>query len=132
MYEAARSSPDPEALPLRLRAERDFSELLVLLLRLGDDFRQAAQGEPELLLGLVERARAAKRPERFGRFLAACSALWPPVATEGAKNLRLTLAEVEKVGADSLQAEGLRGAELGRELRRRRLGAIRQSLARET
>lgn len=129
MYAAARLSPDAKGLSLRLRAEREFSELLEMLLRLGDDYRLAVRGKTEQLFRLIEAARAPKQPERFRDFLAACSALWPAAAGEDAENIRQALTAVEKVRADSLQAEGFQGLELGRELRRRRLSAIRQSLA---
>ena len=129
MFEAARSSPDTTGFLQRLRAERDYAELLEMLLRLGDDYRAAVGGEPELLLGLIEATRAMQRPGRFRCFISACSALWPAEARQGAENLLQALAALDKVDSASLQVKGLRGVELGKALRRLRLAAIYQSVS---
>jgi len=123
MYQAARQAGDTPRFPLNLRVEREYAELLELLLRLDDPYPKAAFGDPESTLILIEQGRALQQPERFQRFLGACDALWP---TDNGGRARITnaLARVKCIDASGLQGEGFQGAALGQELRRRRLAAL--------
>ncbi len=111
-----------------LRVPREYGDLLEMLLRHGALFAEAAEGRAESMLQLVRSTRAEQQPERFQRFLLAAGALWPEAAGAAGPNLQKALSAVVSVSADVLQAEGLAGAELGAELERRRLAAIRSLL----
>ncbi len=123
MYQAARQAGDAPGFLLDLRAERAYAELLEMLLRLGEHYPTAAVGDPEKILILIEQGRALQQPERFQRFLAACDVLWP-TESDGRVKIANALDRVKRINASELQREGLQGAALGQELRRRRLAAL--------
>jgi len=123
MYQAARQAGDTPGFLLSLRAEREYAELLEMLLRLGDHYPTAAVGDPEKTLKLIEQGRALQQPERFKQFLVACDALWP-TGSDGRVKITDALDRVKGINVSELQGEGLQGAALGQELRRRRLAVL--------
>ncbi len=130
MYPALRNGALPEVLCRRLRAERDYSELLGLVAALGPVFARADQADAAALWRLLEQVRALQRGERFMFFLQACAALWPDVAAQATRRLECAATAAATVDARSLQSEGLSGPALGRELARRRIDAISDAVCR--
>lgn len=126
IYPAARIMLDPQPLCERLRAEREYVELSQLLLRMDSTYKAALGGDPEKILELIEAARAMQQPVRFRRFCTACAVLWPENHKHFDFQLERILKAVAAVLPTELLQQGLRGAELGRELHRRRLDAICQ------
>jgi tRNA nucleotidyltransferase (CCA-adding enzyme) len=120
---------DPAGLCRRLRAERDSAELLELLVRWGEDLRGAGEAGGARLLQLLERLRAWQRPQRWQQLLSAARALWPEQGQAAAERLQQALAGVQQVQGRELADSGLRGPELGRELKRRRIAAVEAALA---
>ncbi len=125
---AADPADGSAALCEALRAPREYGDLLDMVVRYGALFEAAAEGDAGSILQLIGSARAEQQPERFQRFLQAAGALRPEAAVAACSNLEKALRVVVSVSADVLQAEGLTGAELGAELERRRLAAIRSVL----
>ena len=112
----------------RLRAPRGYCELLELLQRGGELFRDAGEGSAESILRLIRQSRATQQAERFDLFCLAASALWPDLAPAARRNLELSLRAIVKVSSRELQQEGFSGVELGVELERRQLAAVRAAL----
>lgn len=123
-FEAALRLDDLQAFLHRLRAERGYAELLERLLALRSTCEQAARGDAEALLQLLERARALQQPERFRQLLESCFALHP----QSAEPLRLGVERarrvLDEISAKTLQQEGYRGEALGRILHQRRLARL--------
>jgi len=124
MHLAAAAADSVEAFCSRLRAERECSELLDLVVRLGPAFAESKQAGADSLLALLEKTRAQQQAERFQDFLAACGALWPDVAEVATQRLQLALSGMNDIVAKDLLAEGFQGPKLGAELARRRIQAI--------
>lgn len=115
----------------RRRVPGDYCELLGLVLRYGQLFRAAADDEAEAILKLLHAIRAQQQPERFTRFEQVCNALWPQLADQACAHLESGRQVVRSVSAARLSETGLQGAELGKELERRQLAALRLMLAGE-
>jgi tRNA nucleotidyltransferase (CCA-adding enzyme) len=112
----------------RLRAPREYADLLELTVRSEALFRSTATGGAEDLLKLIKQTRAEQQPQRFQQFLEACSALWPNLSAAAGKNLQQALLALKEVSVEELKKRGLAGAELGAELDRQRLQAITSRL----
>ncbi len=125
---AAQGIADGDQLCRRLRAGREYAELLRLLVSHGAAFAGLPSDDPVPMLELVHATRALQRRSRFKRFLSACRACWPHRGEERARLLERALAAAASVSAQGLVDEGFAGAELGKELNRRRLAAIRDGL----
>jgi tRNA nucleotidyltransferase (CCA-adding enzyme) len=126
--EAAGNTGDPGGLCESLRAPREYRDLLELVVQCNGLFRGVAEGDAESILQLLRVSRAEQHPDRFQRFLQAAGALWPELSDAADSNLQKALDAVASISAQALQGEGLRGAELGAEVDRRRLNAIRSLL----
>ncbi len=124
-FHDAAALDDPRPFLRRLRAERDYADLLLALLASTPLCPAAAGGDPEALLALLERGRARQQPERFALLLDACLALHPERAGELAAGVALAQRALAEVDAASLAAEGLAGAALGEALRARRIERLR-------
>ncbi|HEB95445.1 MAG TPA: rhodanese [Sedimenticola thiotaurini] len=120
-HDAALEAGDPAALLHRLRAERDYSELLLRLLALGPCCRAAAAGDARALLELLERGRARQQPRGFSLLIEACMALHPRSAGPLREAVERAQRVLEEVTPALLQREGLTGRALGEALRQRRL-----------
>ncbi len=112
----------------RLRAPREYCDLLELAVRNGELYWSAAAGKPEPILRLLKQTRAEQQPERFQKFRQIGAALWPTLAGAADHNLERALRALGAVSASELKAQGLEGAELGAALDRLRLEAISSRL----
>jgi tRNA nucleotidyltransferase (CCA-adding enzyme) len=119
-----------EALCERLKVPNGHRELAVLAGRYHTRVHRAGELKAATLLTLLENCDAFRRPERFAELLLACeadargrtgleSAPYPQVAY-----LQQVRAAAAAVALTEEERRGLRGAEIGAELRRRRLEAI--------
>ncbi|MES9857663.1 MAG: multifunctional CCA tRNA nucleotidyl transferase/2'3'-cyclic phosphodiesterase/2'nucleotidase/phosphatase [Sedimenticola sp.] len=108
----------------RLRAERDYSDLLELVLTLVPIYQKLSQADAAGFMQLQQRGRALQQPERFWRAINACEAIQPEQAEKKRQQIELALSAAATVTAAVLQAEGLQGAALGAALTQRRLQAI--------
>ena len=119
-----------EALCERLKVPNGHRELAVLAGRYHTRVHRAGELKAATLLTLLENCDAFRRPERFVELLLACeadargrtgleSAPYPQVAY-----LQQVRAAAAAVALTEEERRGLKGAEIGAELRRRRLEAI--------
>ncbi|MFI4877284.1 MAG: multifunctional CCA addition/repair protein [Steroidobacterales bacterium] len=119
-----------EALCERLKVPNGHRELAVLAGRYHTRVHRAGELKAATLLTLLENCDAFRRPERFAELLLACeadargrtgleSAPYPQLAY-----LQQVRAAAAAVALTEEERRGLRGAEIGAELRRRRLEAI--------
>jgi tRNA nucleotidyltransferase (CCA-adding enzyme) len=126
--QAAENTGDPGGLSESLRAPREYRDLLDLVVRCGALFQGSAEGDAESILQLLRISRAEQHPERFQRFLQAAGALSPELYDAADTNLQKALDAVAPISAEALKGEGLRGGEVGAEMKRLRLAAIRDLL----
>ena len=114
----------------RLRVPNSHRELAILAARHHTLVHRAMELRPATVLTLLENCDAFRRPERFAELLLACeadargrtgreSAPYPQAAY-----LRQALAAAAAVALSASDRRGLEGAEIGAELRRRRLAAV--------
>lgn len=117
----------------RLRAPNDYRDLAVLAARYHGHCHRAAELRPATLLDTLEALDAFRRPQRFEHFLLACEAdargrtghqqaPYPQAAW-----MRAARDAAAAVDAGALVENGLRGVAIARELRRRRLDAVRRA-----
>jgi tRNA nucleotidyltransferase (CCA-adding enzyme) len=126
MHEA-RGVPLVEKFCERLRVPSDCRELAVIHTREHLIIHQARELRPSTVLELLERVDAARRPERFEQLLQAC--LCDARGRTGYEDcdyqqvpyLREAARVMLEVQASDLAASGLSGAEIGAELKKRRL-----------
>jgi tRNA nucleotidyltransferase (CCA-adding enzyme) len=130
MWAVVAAGGDLELLCRKLRAPRGYCELLELLQRGSELFREAGEGRAESILQLIRQSRATQQRERFDHFCLAADALWPDLAPTARRNLELSLQAIAEVSSQELQQEGYSGAELGAELERRQLAAVERGLGR--
>lgn len=127
-YHAAERAGDAARMLAELRVEKEYAELLALTLKMAPLYRQAAAGDAERLLELIEGSGALHDASRLTRFLLAAEALWPELKPAHQPVLR-ALERVAAVTSSSLRRAGLQGAELGQALRLERLKAVHAELA---
>jgi len=122
----------------RLKVPNSHRELAILAARQHTLVHRALELKPATVLTLLEKCDAFRRPERFAELLLACQAdargrtgredaPYPQVAYLGQAldaAAAVTLSESER--------RGLEGAEIGEEIRRRRLAAVAAVKARAT
>jgi tRNA nucleotidyltransferase (CCA-adding enzyme) len=122
--------PAIEAVCDRLKVPNGHRELAVLAARYHTHVHRALELKPATVLTLLESCDAFRRPERFAELLLACeadargrtgreSAPYPQVAV-----LKQALAAAAAVALSEEERRGLKGAQIGEQLRRRRLAAI--------
>lgn len=126
-----------EALSERLRTPKEFRELAVIVARQHGLVHKAEEIRSDTLLKLLESVDAFRRPERFELFLLACEAdhrgrtgLEDTPFTQG-DYLRRAFGAARKVTTESLDMATLKGAEIGEQLKRRRLDAVRAVTGRD-
>jgi len=114
----------------RFKVPNGHRELAILTARHHTLVHRAMELRPATVLTLLENCDAFRRPERFAELLLACeadargrtgreSAPYPQAAY-----LRQALAAAAAVALSASDRRGLEGAEIGAELRRRRLAAV--------
>jgi tRNA nucleotidyltransferase (CCA-adding enzyme) len=126
--EAAENAGNPGELCESLRAPREYRDLLELVVKCRGLFQGAAEGDAESVLQLLRISRAEQHPDRFHRFLQVAGALSPKQSDAADTNLQKALDAVASISAEALQGQGVSGAELGAEMERLRLAAIRDQL----
>jgi len=128
MYPAAKSVDSVETFCNKLRAEKECTDLLDMLIRLGPAYAASVDAEAESLLALLEQTKAQQQAERFHNFLLVCEALWPKEAKIATQRLKLALTGMNDIVPSDLLTEGYRGPKLGAELTRRRIQAIEKRI----
>ena len=114
----------------RLKVPNTHRELAILAARQHTQVHRALELRPATVLTLLEKSDAFRRTERFDELLLACEAdargrtgredaPYPQAAY-----LREALAAAAGVTLSESERRGLEGAEIGTELRRRRLAAL--------
>ena len=126
-HDAAVTAGGAKKATAELRVEREYLELLKLIVRLAPVYSKAAAGDPPALLDLIESTRALHDVSRLKEFLTAADALWPELSGTRGKVMQ-ALDRVAAITPGLLQSEGMMGAELGRALRLERLNAVRALL----
>ncbi|HEX7964192.1 MAG TPA: multifunctional CCA addition/repair protein [Gammaproteobacteria bacterium] len=126
-----------EAMCERLRTPKEFRELAVIVAREHGLVHKAEELRAATVLKLLEGADAFRRPERFGLFLTACEADHrgrtglEDAPFPQADYLRRAFAAARAVTTESLDTANLKGAEIGEQLRKRRLEAVRAAIGRD-
>jgi len=114
----------------RLKVPNTHRELAILAARQHTLVHRALELRPATVLTLLEKSDAFRRSERFDELLLACesdargrtgreNAPYPQAAY-----LRGALAAAAGVTLSESERRGLEGAEIGEEIRRRRLAAV--------
>ena len=114
----------------RLKVPNTHRELAILAARQHTQVHRALELRPATVLTLLEKSDAFRRTERFDELLLACEAdargrtgredaPYPQAAY-----LREALAAAAGVTLSESERRGLEGAEIGEEIRRRRLAAV--------
>lgn len=111
----------------RLRVERSFKELALLVHEHYGFFKTAAGAHADSLLAGLESLDALRRAARFEHFTFACQAIamaegWDP--SNALQRLKTALSAVQAVSANELIAQGLEGENLAEGLRQKRVDAI--------
>src|SRR5215469_8149812 len=125
-----------EALCERLKTPREFKELAAIVAEFHGLVHKAEEIRADTLLKLLERVDAFRRPERFELFLLACEADHrgrtgledTPFPQAG--YIRKAFAAARQVTTESLDTAKLKGAEIGEQLRQKRLQAVREATGR--
>jgi tRNA nucleotidyltransferase (CCA-adding enzyme) len=119
-----------KAVNQRCKAPRECQELALLTCEYHTHCHRALELKPGTLLKLFKTFDIYRRPERFEQFLGTCEA--DARGRTGLENepypqaeyLRAAAQAARSVGVESLLAQGLQGAELGKALEREREKAI--------
>lgn len=126
-----------EALCERLKTPREFKELAVIVARQHGLVHKAEEIRSDTLLKLLESVDAFRRPERFELFLTACEADHrgrtglEDTPFPQADYLRKAFTAARAVTTESLDTSKLKGAQIGEQLRKRRLEAVRDATGRD-
>ncbi len=119
-----------DALCDRLKVPNTYRELAALAARYHTLVHRALELRPATVLGLLESCDALRRPERFTELLRACEADArgrtgrEQAPYPQAEYLTRAVAAAAGVTLTESERRGLEGAEIGAELRRRRLAAV--------
>ncbi|WP_111494522.1 multifunctional CCA addition/repair protein [Marinobacter bohaiensis] len=119
-----------DTLSERLKTPNDCRDLARLLADTVDDLLEDAPRDADLLMALLDRTDAWRRPERFADLLDAAEALGQArgqVLDRGP--VEIALRQAKTVDPQALMAEGYTGKALGEAIRQTRLERIRQVLA---
>ena len=126
-----------EALCERLKTPREFKELAVIVAKQHGLVHKAEEIRSDTLLKLLESVDAFRRPERFELFLTACEADHrgrtglEDTPFPQADYLRKAFAAARAVTTEALDTANLKGAEIGEQLKKKRLDAVRATTGRE-
>ena len=127
-----------EELCERLKVPNTHRELAILTARQHTLVHRALELKPATVLTLLEKCDAFRRPERFAELLLACEADArgrtgrEDAPYPQARYLGQALAAAAGVLLSESERRGLEGAEIGEEIRRRRLDAVAALKARAT
>lgn len=119
----------------RLPVPRACRDLAVLVARYHAQCHRAFELRPSTILKILKRVDAFRRPERFHLFLLACEADargrtgFEDRDYPQAEYLRRAFKESAAVSADRLPDGGMSGPEIGADIDRRRVDAIRAAKA---
>jgi tRNA nucleotidyltransferase (CCA-adding enzyme) len=126
-----------EALCERLKTPKEFKELAVIVAKQHGLVHKAEEIRSDTLLKLLESVDAFRRPERFELFLLACEAdhrgrtgLEDTPFPQGGY-LRGAFAAARAVTTESLDTVNMKGAEIGEQLKKKRLDAVRAVTGRD-
>src|SRR5579863_787659 len=126
-----------EAMSERLKVPREFRELAVIVAHYHGLVHKAQELRADTLLKLLENVDAFRRPERFELFLTACEADHrgrtglEDTPFPQADYLRKAFAAARAVTTQSLDTAKLSGAEIGEQLKKKRLEAVRGAIGRD-
>ena len=126
-----------EELCARLKTPREFKELAVIVAKQHGLVHKAEEIRSDTLLKLLEGVDAFRRPERFELFLTACEADHrgrtglEDTPFPQADYLRKAFAAARTVTTESLDTAKLSGAEIGEQLKKKRLEAVRAVTGRD-
>ena len=126
-----------EALCQRLKTPREFKELALVVARHHGLVHKAEEIRSDTLLKLLESVDAFRRPERFELFLTACEADHrgrtglEDTPFPQADYLRKAFAAAKAVTTEALDTAKLSGAQIGLELKKKRLEAVRSVTGRD-
>ncbi|HEV2332829.1 MAG TPA: multifunctional CCA addition/repair protein, partial [Gammaproteobacteria bacterium] len=126
-----------EELCARLKTPREFKELALVVAKHHGLVHKAEEIRSDTLLKLLENVDAFRRPERFELFLTACEADHrgrtglEDTPFPQADYLRRAFAAARAVTTGPLDTAKLSGAEIGAELKKKRLEAVRAVTGRE-
>lgn len=110
-----------EDLSQSLRAPNDCQALATLVATTADDLLGPATEDPDLLLAVLDRCDAWRRPERFDDLLIAINALGEATRRHlDSRRIKLALEAARSVDPHTLMAEGHTGKALGEAIRRTR------------
>lgn len=118
----------------RLRAPTEYRDLAVLTARYHGLCHKVFELRPATVLDTLEASDAFRRPKRFAQFLLACEADargrtgYEERPYPQAEVWRIALQAAAAVSTQPLVEQGLRGEEIARALRSRRLEAVKQAL----
>lgn len=112
-----------------LRLPNEYAWLLDALVAHAADIESAAAAGAETILRLITELRAEQQPSRWEQFLLAASAIWPELMVPLVENLTKAIDAIGSVSVAELQQQGISGKDLGNELQRLRLEAVRSSLS---
>jgi tRNA nucleotidyltransferase (CCA-adding enzyme) len=110
-----------EAVCRRLRVPNDYRQLAVLAVMF--DAKLTMQARADDMVGVLERADAFRKPERFSALLSACE-----VGTIGHARWLEALGVCQAVDVGALVREGHRGAEIKKALYQHRVDAVKACL----
>lgn len=119
-----------ESLCQRLKVPNDHRDLAVLACQEHGIVHRAGELRPETVLALFDRCDALRRPDRFVELLQACTADargrtgHEQAAYPQAAFLETALRAVREIALSAADRSGLDGPAIGRELTRRRQGAL--------
>lgn len=131
----ARGEPRVRALCDRLRVPKSYRQLALLVTLQHLKAHRARELRPATIVQLLESLDAFKRPERFEQFLLACEADargrsgFEARPYPQADLLRQALSAARAVQAREVVAAGYRGEQVGAQIHRRRVQAVKQWLA---
>jgi tRNA nucleotidyltransferase (CCA-adding enzyme) len=126
-----------EEMSERLKTPRDYKELAAIVAKFHGLVHKAEELRADTLLKLLESVDAFRRPERFELFLTACEADHrgrtglEDTPFPQADYIRKACAAARAVTTESLDTSKLKGAEIGTELRKKRLDAVRGATGRD-
>jgi tRNA nucleotidyltransferase (CCA-adding enzyme) len=119
---ASLPAPQLENLCEQIRAPNQHRELALLVCRYGAD---ALEDGPAETLAVLEQTDAWRRSERFEEFIIACTAVYQLPATR-AGYLREALLRCRRVDTSAWRDAGLKGPEIGANIRRERLRRLEE------
>ena len=112
----------------RIAAPKDYRELALIVAEFHARSHNARELEPDVLLNLLVRTDAFRRPQRFDNFLLCCEAIARSSNTLAeypqANYLREILRACQSIDLKAIAAKGLTGKAFGDELDQQRLAKI--------